>query len=591
MKIDISNLIGSLVDATVKSLNEKKVPDDTTVKYTSSGGNKAEMPYSSAIRQKADSPAKKAALKLKAKYDDDKQQQTSTDDETAKQKDTDYAADDEVSGSDAVSALGDEPSKTDTDGKRIISGKDKTLKKIDTLDTEDFKRDIEPDQEKFDKKNKKFAVPEPPPPYKLPDSISNNAKFPKKYVAALERMVNTKNSGDAQKWSHYSDLAGGAGQISAQAGELMAMMGSAMSDEEFNDFANSINSHVDEQVKNNKDLKADGRRVVTKSWVKAAKGNREAILNRIKKDYPDSEVVAAAWDTKADVEALGLENYEDNKGFSTDMYLKVKTKDGEILDEVSLKKDVNVNFLNSGTGKFAEWDKDLDDSINPKVYVKNQREKLVSAAEGLQSDLQKIIDSKPNTPEVKKFLATMKSKKVDLATALEDTKRGKGSRDKSKVIYAGIEALASTGNKDASKFVESVDKNHRQYQDDSIKAVIDNKKLKEGMLSSIREEFPLKAVGEGEETMAIGPYSLDRSTMENIFGTSDFDKIKERLTAEPGAPPFLAYKAEVDDEVIPLAAIVVREDGVGYGGQFKFEMTLDKRFAEKLKTANQEVYG
>ena len=265
MKIDISNLIGSLVDATVKSLNEKKVPDDTTVKYTSSGGNKAEMPYSSAIRQKADSPAKKAALKLKAKYDDDKQQQTSTDDETAKQKDTDYAADDEVSGSDAVSALGDEPSKTDTDGKRIISGKDKTLKKIDTLDTEDFKRDIEPDQEKFDKKNKKFAVPEPPPPYKLPDSISNNAKFPKKYVAALERMVNTKNSGDAQKWSHYSDLAGGAGQISAQAGELMAMMGSAMNDEEFNDFANSINSHVDEQVKNNKDLKADGKRVVTKS--------------------------------------------------------------------------------------------------------------------------------------------------------------------------------------------------------------------------------------------------------------------------------------------------------------------------------------
>ena len=135
------------------------------------------------------------------------------------------------------------------------------------------------------------------------------------------------------------------------------------------------------------------------------------------------------------------------------------------------------------------------------------------------------------------------------------------------------------------------DKNHRQYQEDSIKAVIDNKKLKEGMLSSIREEFPLKAVGEGEETMAIGSYSLDRSTMENIFGTSDFDKIKERLTAEPGAPPFLAYRAEVDDEIIPLAAIVVREDGVGYGGQFKFEMTLDKRFAEKLKTANQEVYG
>ena len=591
MKIDISNLIGSLVDATVKSLNEKKVPDDTTVKYTSSGGNKAEMPYSSAIRQKADSPAKKAALKLKAKYDDDKQQQTSTDDETAKQKDTDYAADDEVSGSDAVSALGDEPSKTDTDGKRIISGKDKTLKKIDTLDTEDFKRDIEPDQEKFDKKNKKFAVPEPPPPYKLPDSISNNAKFPKKYVAALERMVNTKNSGDAQKWSHYSDLAGGAGQISAQAGELMAMMGSAMNDEEFNDFANSINSHVDEQVKNNKDLKADGKRVVTKSWVKAAKGNREAILNRIKKDYPDSEVVAAAWDTKADVEALGLENYEDNKGFSTDMYLKVKTKDGEILDEVSLKKDVNVNFLNSGTGKFSEWDEDLDDNINSKVYTQKQRDQLVDEGKKLQADIEKMIASGKSTKELEQFKKDMKSKKVDFAKALSDTEAGKGSRAKSKIIQSGISALAESGNKDAQAFLEKVQTSHREYQTAAIDAVIQNKKIKDGMLSEIRSEFPLKAVGEGEETMAIGAYSLDRSTMKNIFGTSDFEKIKERLTAEPGAPPFLAYKAEVGDEVIPLAEIVVREDGVGYGGQFKFEMTLDKRFAKRLQKANEEVYS
>jgi len=485
----------------------------------------------------------------------------------------------------------DSKEKTGTDGKRIISGKDKTLKKIDTLDTEDFQREIEPDQESFDKKNKKFAIPEPPPPYKIPDSISSNAKFPRKYVAALERMINTKNSGDAQKWSHYSDLAGGAGQISAQAGELMAMMGSAMSDEEFNDFANSINSHIDEQVKNNKDLKTDGKRVVTKSWVKAAKGNREAILNRIKKDYPDSEVVAAAWDTKADVEALGLENYEDNKGFSTDMYLKVKTKDGEILDEVSLKKDVNVNFLNSGTGKFSEWDEDLDDSINPKVYTQKQRQQLVDAGKKLQAAIEKMIASGKNTKELEQFKKDMKSKKVDFAAALSDTASGKGSRAKSKIIQSGIAALASSGNKDAQAFLEKVQEDHKKYQAEAIDAVIQNKKIKDGMLSEIRSEFPLKAVGEGEETMAIGPYSLDRSTMENIFGTADFEKIKERLTAEPGSPPFLAYKAEVGDEVIPLAEIVVREDGVGYGGQFKFEMTLDKRFAEKLKSANEEVYS
>ena len=30
--------------------------------------------------------------------------------------------------------------------------------------------------------------------------------------------------------------------------------------------------------------------------------------------------------------------------------MKIRTADGDVLDEISLKKDVNVNFLNSGTG-------------------------------------------------------------------------------------------------------------------------------------------------------------------------------------------------------------------------------------------------
>ena len=55
------------------------------------------------------------------------------------------------------------------------------------------------------------------------------------------------------------------------------------------------------------------------------------------------------------------------------MYIKVRTQDGtEILDEVSLKKSTLVNFLNSSTGKFEEWDSELEDSINPKIYRQGQ---------------------------------------------------------------------------------------------------------------------------------------------------------------------------------------------------------------------------
>ena len=53
----------------------------------------------------------------------------------------------------------------------------------------------------------------------------------------------------------------------------------------------------------------------------------------------------------------------------------------------------------------------------------------------------------------------------------------------------------------------------------------------------------------------------------------------------------LGYVVKGSDEVIPVAGIGIREDGNGYGGQFKFEMTLHKGFAEHLKTANQAVYG
>jgi hypothetical protein len=44
-------------------------------------------------------------------------------------------------------------------------------------------------------------------------------------------------------------------------------------------------------------------------------------------------------------------------------------------------------------------------------------------------------------------------------------------------------------------------------------------------------------------------------------------------------------------QVIPIANIDVREDGRNYGGQFKFEMTVNDDFAKEIIKANKEVYG
>ena len=471
-----------------------------------------------------------------------------------------------------------------------IGSKDKTLSNIDTLKSEEFNKPLTPTDDEFNKKNKKIANPIPPQPYEFPSDIVKNPKFPKKYLKALERMMNTLPTGDGTKWFHYSDAPGGAGQISAQAGELMTMMGTSMTDDEFKKLTNSLLEHESALVKNNPKLKNENSRIITKSWITAAQNNRTAILNNLKNEFPDSEIIATAWDTKNDVESLGMKDYKKNKGFSTDMYIKVKTKDGkEILKEVSLKKSTLVNFLNSGAGMFSEWDSDLPDDINQNIYRDTQRNSLVKTGNKLKKSVNELLKS--NSPQAIELKKVIESKGIDFAKALEDTQNGNGSRGKSKVILEAIKQLANAGNKDAEAHIRAADTNHRKFQEKAIRAITENPKMKEGMLKEIRSEFPLKAISDGEETMAIGENSLDRSVMKKIFGTDKYDEIKEKLEAQTGPPPYLGYRADVGGEVIPLAQINIREDGVGYGGQIKFEMMLDKRFAKILKQANIDMYS
>ena len=239
----------------------------------------------------------------------------------------------------------------------------------------------------------------------MPKGLLDNPNFPRKYVKALERIINTRPDGDAKSWAHYSDIPGGQGRIQAQAGELMTMMGTSMNDEDFATFTDAISNHVEALVDDNPDMKNDSTRSVSKSWIKSAQGNRTAILNRIRKDFPDAEIVATSWDTPGDVESLGLDNYDENKGFSTDMYMKIRTADGDILDEISLKKDINVNFLNSGTGSFIKWDQDLPDNINPNVYARIQREELGKAGNALRGEIEKLLSQKASAKDSPKLKA------------------------------------------------------------------------------------------------------------------------------------------------------------------------------------------
>jgi hypothetical protein len=342
--------------------------------------------------------------------------------------------------------------------------------------------------------------------------------------------------------------------------------------------------HEQKLIDENPELKKEGKRIVTKSWINAAKQSRKAILDRVKDQYGEgTEIVATAWDVENEVETMGLSDYKNNKGFSTDMYIKVKKPDGEeVLDEVSLKKSTKVNFLNSSAGKFEEWDDNLPENINQTVYRNKARKRNIDF---INNNRQKV-DELLNSPEGEPIRKLMKSKGLTIEQALEG-----GSRDRQNVLWKTIGLLAKKGDESAKSIIEQDNKEHDEFVAESVKAITENPKMKAGMLSEIRSEFPLKAVSDGEETMAIGPNSLDKKTMKAIFGTDNYDEIKENLVAEPGPPPFIGYNVAASGEVFPVAEIKVREDGRGYGGQFKFEMLLHKDFAPRLEKAQSDVYG
>jgi len=471
--------------------------------------------------------------------------------------------------------------------KRVINGKDKTLNAESPLKTQEYQKELEPNDDDFAVKNQKFANPTPPPPYKLPDSVAENAKFPKRYVKLLERFMNTQPVGDAKKISHYSDFPGGAGKLPAQAGELMTMMGATMDDVQFAEFKKSISEHLTSLTKQNPELKKDGSRIVNEKWLKAASDNRKAILKKIDKQFPGYHVGATSWDTKNEVEALGMSSY-DNKGYSTDIYLRLENEKGEpLLEEISLKQNLKVNLLNSGTGKFFEWlgKNDVPDNINPQKFAKTEREKLSKFCEANADAIRQLVDTDDN------LRTAIEEKGVDFDTALSETLRGKGNRDRTKVLFEAVKALQNTGEKSATDMIADLDNDHANYVSESINAVVTNPKLKEGMLNEIKNEFPLKSVADNEESVVLGEYMLDKSTMQSIFGTSDFNEFKEGLISQSGPPPFIAYKVKLGDRIIPIADIDIREDGRNYGGQFKFEMTVNNAFAKEIIKANKEVYG
>jgi hypothetical protein len=487
--------------------------------------------------------------------------------------------------------------------------KNKSLDDVDTSSSSTFTEEIDPSDEDYTPP-KGFKNPDPPPPFKMPEMKS--AKFPKKYMNAIERMMNSTKSGEKPITQDFIKGVG-AGQAGSQAGEILTVMATGLDKEEWDAVKTSLLEHEAALIEKNPKLKNPKKRLIDKSWIEAADNNRLAIERQVEGMYgKGSKILNTGWDVEADVEAMGWKGrYKESKGYSTDMYAKVQRPDGSIvMHEPSLKKDDKINFINKTTGSFENWlgEGNVPENLDPQKLGNREQDRLKAL------DPEKVNTMTQQDP----LKSYMESKGFKIEQIL-DPSSGKGkTRHKKKAAFMAMNMIAGapeygyqeTGPNKGKVLLANPPtteqlavKEHiddvRKYCDDATRAIGEpstpNKpnKLRDGMLKAVSEEFPLKGVADQEETMAIGASSLDPQTMENIFGTSNFDDIKQDLVVDDSVnPPHLAYSGGPDGKLLRLATIKIRQDGIGYGApNIKFEMNMDKEFADRLRQANEDVYG
>ena len=546
----------------------------------------------------------------------------------------------------------------------------KDLKKVATLKQETYTEEITYSDEDFNKKNK---ANETPVKIKFDDDVFK--KLPKKYVKNLERVLNTgirkfnpdaiskKGKGnyepygatlEKKKKGEFSNTPldftyfgipaseAGAGATAAQMGEIMTMMFSTLKskdlmgieDEKSGKFKGGVAGKI---IQHLKELEAKVIKTsIDKSWVQAALDNRSAILGHLRSEFGNSyEVVANSWDNKKEVEALGL-NYEDKQG-STDMFMKVKDKDGkEHLMEVSLKKSFDANLFNGGVGdviKGIETEVDLPD------FTKRQSKRLDDMSKKYQKDFRELFGNSDNNPlntkegqqAIVNVAARLAKDKADVTTkninAMEEqfsrmfedlqsnpdltidrdyignitqqgskTKSGftTNRRDVQKSLLMMSEVL---GELNPKSDVNNDIKEHRdetlKFEKQVINELNDNPEFKQSALDKCKEKLPLQDILEGKEVMAVGNSIISKKTLKKALGTDDWEKVKQSLVVETEPSPKLVYKGKVDgqDRKFSFGDVVVREDGKGYSSSIKFEIKFNKDLKDFTAAASEDVIG
>jgi hypothetical protein len=168
------------------------------------------------------------------------------------------------------------------------------------------------------------------------------------------------------------------------------------------------------------------------------------------------------------------------------------------------------------------------------------------------------------------------------------------ARGKQKASMILLNLGSSTGKKNALSTVrDKIYKNTYAHSKAASEYLLSTNETKVALLRSIRDAFPVKSLLEGEENMLLGDFkkgktpgtNIDQYVLQRVFNIKSAEEFQSGLKVlDTPPPPHISFIGKgKNSKPIEIAEIKSRSDGKGYGGTWKLEMSLSKKFVDLCK--------
>lgn len=176
------------------------------------------------------------------------------------------------------------------------------------------------------------------------------------------------------------------------------------------------------------------------------------------------------------------------------------------------------------------------------------------------------------------FLGCMKGK-------LKDFKGGDKYYKKAVVSIGAMLANTNTDD-DMSAWYKSHMGITTKFIEKAADTLVNDKEYRKMILRKLQEAIPFKSLTNGVETMQIDGMYITQKHMEELFGTTDWNEVRQYLDVQViNGEGVLTYKAhgKKPNKPFPLASIDIREKGGGYDGNPALEVKPTKEFESAMK--------